>query len=161
MTTQVIPAVVVQEILDTNDVTGVAPVGASMTDSEETLHRGRYRKYESCDDGGEVLVDALAGNTITSVSWNLPGLTAVDIYREDDDGVKYLLHNSTSAQGTYDPRSRVAFVPPGWKIRVIGTGTLSADGRLMVTLGDGWGQPAPSQIGSIGRSARPPGLVRS
>ena len=130
MTTQVIPSVVVHEILNGNNITGVAPVGGSMVDSEELLFKGRYRKYTSCVDAGEVLVDALTGSTLTSVSWNLAGITLVNIYREDDNGVLYLLNTSTDAQGSYDPRMNTALVPPSWKIRVICTGNLSANGRI-------------------------------
>jgi len=157
--TQVIPAVVVQELKKGKTLTGVLPSGASMVDSLETLFRGRYRKYEQCDACGKVPVGTKKGASIISVSWNLPGTTAFNLYREDDDSVLYLLHNSTAVSGSYFPES-YALIPPTWNIVAKATGTLSDDGRIMFVLAGGWTQTVPSQVGTIGRSQRPPTMQR-
>ncbi len=159
MDTQVRPAVVVQELVSTKVLTGVPPSGVGMVDSQETLFKGRYRKYEQCDACGEVSVGDKKGGSIISVSWNLPGITAFNLYRQDDDSVLYLVHNSTAVSGSYLPENRV-FIPPTWKIIAKATGALTENGRVMFVLAGGWNQTVPSQISTIGQQQRPPTMQR-
>lgn len=160
-----VPEIVIHQIDSGGGFTGVLPNG---TDSEETLRRGRIRRYANCTDGGAFELPGdlnLLGFRMERVSWNLPGITGVDLFIKDPDGYLYLVGAMTGAAGYFSWRNGGLIIPgyPGWSFVADKAGgtTLSGDGSIMFTLGRGWGQPTFSQEGSIGRDERPPGMERA
>lgn len=136
-----IPWVMLQEVASGNDVTGVAPAGGSMVDSEETLYRGQYRKWTACTDAGLFALPGTldAGWRMERLVWTLTGLSAVKVNLVDEDAVVYQLLSSSAASGNYAPGENGGLlVLPGWSVQVVGTGTLSADGRLIAFAAPGW-----------------------
>jgi hypothetical protein len=117
MTTTVISDILIQEIMGGSTLTGVAPNG---NDTEETLFRGRIRKWLAGTLGGEFAVNALVGIRIEQVSWELPAASApnVSIYLVDDDDVEYLIDTQNVASGSYSQTNGGFLVPPTFKVRV-------------------------------------------
>lgn len=150
------PTVETHEIASGSDLDGSAPDG---TDSGDTLFRGRYRKYEACTEGGLFEVAPLAGATIREIQWNLPGLTNLDVFVQDDDGVDYLMHNSTDVSGFYIFTSAGKQIPPTFKLKAVGTTAagLTGDGRFVAIFGQGWGQQGMARTAGLGSEDIPPG----
>lgn len=158
-----IPTVIVHEIGSGGALDGSLPDG---NDSEETLFRGRYRLWDSCTVGGGVKLPEPLSNVgfrVERVSWKMTGLTGVNLYLKDPDGFLYLVGAMTGAEGYYDWINNGVLVPGGdWTFQAISQGgTLSADGRIMIVIGQGWGQPTPCQTGIIGQENVPPTMQRS
>lgn len=167
-TVQVNPAIVVHNFVSGASVTGVAPTGKAMVDSQETLWRGRIRKYSNCDDGGLVAVAPRMGSTITRVTWNLPGISELQIFRMDDDDILYTLYTASKditlldeTSGIFMPQDNEVFIPPDWFVVAVATGSLSDVGAIAFDFEIGWDQNAPdTDAGTIGVSTRPPGQAR-
>lgn len=249
MTTEVIPHVIIHEIITGNQFTGVAPSGANMHWTEEELFRGRLQQWQVCTTGGLIAAPAREGMRVEQVSWQLDSPAAnIYIYLVDDHGVDYQLHAETGVtSGTFTQRNGGVLVPPTFSLRFTsnqnmnaatavagegtgvtgdgvtatytittanrpvqpttvslvagtvtftdaagvltgaggsgGTGTIDYNtgvmsvtfndptdfavlatvsysyysiGRVLFVTGQGWGQPAPSQIGLIGKQNLPP-----
>lgn len=141
-------------------LTGVAPDG---TDSEEGEHRGRYRIWTGCSDGGlvEFPTSIRGGFRVERVSWNLPGLSGVDLYVVDPDGVLFLVGQYTGSEGYFEWRNGGTLVAPRFKFAAVSQGgSLSDIGRVMFVLGQGWGQTTLEQAKELGREGRVPDMQR-
>lgn len=113
------------------------------SDTLETLHRGRVRKLGGLVDGG--LVDTngsvlAAGYRVQQAMATLPGITALNFYVVDHDGHDTFVGSVslTTGNGYLDWRNNGVFVPPRSTFKVVGTGTLSADGQITLVFGQGW-----------------------
>ena len=136
-----IPNVMVQAIVSGGAVSGVAPAGAAMVDSAESLFRGQYRKWTVCDVGGLIQIPATmtTGWRFERLVWHLPGVGGLKISLVDEDVVAYEIAAPTTADGQYTPNENGGLsVLPGWAIKVVGTNSLTGDGRLIVFLAPGW-----------------------
>jgi len=158
-----IPTVITHEISSGGALNGSVPDGV---DSEETHARGRYRIWTACSAGGKIEIPSpenQVGFRIERCSWKLTGLTGVNLYVVDPDGVKFLVGAMTGAEGYFEWRGGGTLIPGGsWTFEAISQGgSLTADGRIMFVLGQGWGQPTGCQTGIIGRENLPPTMQRS
>ena len=145
----------------TADVDGnVASGGAA--DSEESIERGRYRWYAGLTNGGLIdIVESVAhhGFGVRQFLISAPGITAVDFFIEDRNGNNVNAGAVTPSGGNayFEWRNGGLIVAPGCRFKAVGTGTLSAVGRIMVQLSKGWGASAYDDAPSLGKGNRPPG----
>jgi hypothetical protein len=146
----------------TADVDGNVKSGGA-ADSEESIRRGRYRWYAGLTNGGLIEIDesvAHNGFGVREVLLSTPGITAVDFYIVDRFGHDV---NAGSVSPSYGDAYREwrsgggMIIAPGCKFKMVGTGTLSAVGRVMINLCKGWGSSAFDDAPSLGKSNRPPG----
>lgn len=160
---KVIPNVLIHEFSTGASLSGVAPTGGS--DSEETIKRGRYRRYYDLTDGGLVDIEesvAINGFRLKDVLISAPGITAAIFYVVDRDSNDVCAGSATITAGNgfvewIEPGLLVA---PGCKFKIVGTGTLSDAGRVMFILDSGWGASIFDFAPSLGRESRPPGKIR-
>lgn len=163
---KVFPNILVHQFLSGASVSGVEPAGSPLVDSEETLSRGRYRKYSDLTDGGRVSFPfplTSVGFRIMNVLFNCPGITAAQLYIEDEAGVLVSAGAMaiTNGLGYNEFRNGGILVGPDFKFQVVGTGTLSGAGKIEFHLGQGWGQPVPSEITTVGSQKLPPPMERT
>lgn len=146
----------------TADVDGYVKSGGA-ADSEESIRRGRYRWYTGLTNGGLVdIAESVAHNGfgIREILISAPGITAVTFFVVDRFGNNVCagLVTPTAGNAYFDWRSGGGLViPAGCKFKVVGTGALSAVGRVMINLSKGWGSSAFDDAPSLGKSNRPPG----
>jgi hypothetical protein len=148
----------------TCDVDGVVTLVGDC-DSNETIKRGRYRRYCNLADGGLIDIEesvAINGFRVKDVLISAPGITAVIFYVVDRDSNAVCAGSATVTTGNgfnewIEPGLLVA---PGCKFKVVGTGTLTDAGRIMFILDNGWGASVFDFAPSIGRESRPPGMDR-
>lgn len=147
-----IPQVWTHEVANGGAFTGVAPDGV---DTEETLYRGRYRKWAAGTVGGLFTLPAAtfrAGWALDRVVWNATGIGAVTVNLIDDDAFVYPLVTVAAASGTWvPPDSGGLLVIPGWSLQVVGVNPLGADGRVVVVTTRGWNQELYDTIPLLGR----------
>lgn len=126
----------------TCDVDGTVTNG--LVDSEETIRRGRYRKYDILDDGGLLSITeavAIDGFSIMGVSISAAGLTAASfniINRDSEEMHVGAITSLSSGNGFYEWRNDGLIVAPGCSFQVVGTGTLTSVGRILFIVGSGW-----------------------
>lgn len=158
-----IPTVITHEI-GAGGSLGLLPDG---TDSEETISRGRYRIWTAGTQGGKIEFPSplnLSGFRVERCSWSLPGVVGIDLFLVDPDGISFLVGQMTGADGFYEWRGGGTLVPggDGWSFEAVAQGgALTAVGRIMFVLAQGWGQPTLSQTGVLGRENLPPTMQRS
>lgn len=155
MTTEVIPTIVVHEVASGSTMDGTAPDG---TDSEETVSRGRVRRFAAGTHGGLFVAPPVIGMSVFNVSWNLPAAAppTVVVSLVDMDNVEYVIQSFTATtSGTVSFSSKGILVPPDWKIKVATTSACNAAGRVTLCMGRGWGQPTMGWDTTFGKSARP------
>jgi hypothetical protein len=126
--------------------TGVAPAGAALVDSDETVDRGAQRLWSGLDDGGlfQLPVALTCGWRVNRVMWNLPGLTKFDLYAVDADGFSYVLLSGTAVSGMIDFRDPQVLLVPGWALQVVaatvagftGAGRIVVEGQQGLWLSD-------------------------
>lgn len=150
-----IPDVIIHQINNGGTLTGVTPNG---TDNGESLLRGRYRLYTNCTNGGLIEMDSSLkdGFRIERVSFNLTGVTAVNLYVRSPQGIDFLVGDYTGAAGYYEWRQGGTLVPPGFTFKAVATGTLSAAGGIMFVLSQGWKESAYQSNNVLGREVSPP-----
>ena len=149
----------------TGDVDGDVVLDSDTSDSVETIRRGRYRQYSNLADGGLISIaeaNAYNGYRVRNVLVSAAGLTAVSFYIVDRDGGSSNAGSITltSGDGYNEWRNGGLIVAPGCSFKAVGTGTASAEGRIMFVLGEGWGSSAFDGALEIGSSNLPPGMVR-
>ena len=135
-----IPQVMVHEVAIGGVFSGVASDGA---DSNETLYRGRLRKWLAGTVGGLFVLPTAfePGWGINRILWSATGMGGVSINIIDDDGFIYPVASVVGDAGTWvPPDSGGLLILPGWSVQVAGTNPLGADGRVVVEMGRGWGQ---------------------
>lgn len=155
-----IPQVALQAFLNGGSVTGVAPAGAPVVDSNETIFRGQYRKWEGCTDGGLFLfpsADCLnASWRLERLIWNLPGSGGVTISIVDDDGMTYELATVAADEGQWFPEENHGLLLlPDWGVIVVAGAGLTGDGRLVAFAAPGWRTDA-FEARILGEEAYPP-----
>lgn len=144
----------------TADVDG-AVTNNGVPDSAESIRRGRYRRFSGLVDGGLVELDSSIGwngFSVRNVLITLPGITAVKLYVMDrnSNNVSAGIPTITSGDAYQEFFNNGLIVPPGCKFKVVGTGTLSAEGRIMFILSQGWGESSFDEDSpQLGRSNRP------
>jgi len=154
----------------TCDVDGVVTSGG-LLDSNESVRRGRYRRYHHLIDGGLVDIDdinasgdpvAWNGHTVRNVLVSAPGITAVNFFIVDRDGNDVFAGTASVASGNayYEWRNKGILVAPGCKFKIVGTGTLSDTGRVMFVIDKGWAASTFDDDPQLGKSNRPAGMVR-
>ncbi len=155
-TIKTVPTVLVHKIDSGGTLSGAAPNG---NDSGESNFRGRYRVYDECTVGGLVELDQTlrCGFRVEKVSWNMTGLTGVDLYLVDPDGFEYWFGGGTGANNAYEWRDGGLLVPPDFTFKAVSQGgTLSADGAVMFVIGQGWKQTTFENNTRLGVSKLPP-----
>lgn len=136
-----VPQVMLHAIENGGAVSGVAPSGAGLVDSAETLFTGQYRKWTGCTAAGlfQLPDRLLTGWRLERLVWNLPGVGGLKVNLVDDDGVVYEVAAPTTATGQYVPSENGGLlVLPGWSLKVVGTNALTGAGRLIAFGALGW-----------------------
>lgn len=154
MSTDVIPVVVIHDVATGGQIDGTATNG---TDSEETLFRGRIRKFTSGTKGGLFTAPAQIGMRVRNVMWNLPaGATpTVTISLVDGDGFAYVLNTMAAVSSAVEFRNEGVLVPPGWKLKVASTHVCTAQGRVLVLLDRGWSVGPFDVMATLGKETLP------
>jgi len=152
-----IPQVMVHEVALGGVFSGVAPDGA---DSIETLFRGRLRKWLAGTVGGLFVIPTAfePGWGLDRVLWAATGMGGVAINLIDDNGFIYPVAAVVGDAGTWVPPDSGGLpILPGWSVQVVGTNPLGAIGRVVVTMGRGWGQDAMGvSVPLLGEEQYPP-----
>jgi hypothetical protein len=152
-----IPNVMMQAIVNGGSVSGVAPAGAGMVDSAESLYTGQYRKWTVCAVGGlfQIPADLTTGWRLARLVWHLPGVSGIKINLVDEDAVVYEVAAPTTADGQYVPDDGGLLVLPGWAIKVVGTNVLTSAGRVVAFAAPGWRTDA-FEVKVLGEAKYPP-----
>lgn len=135
-----LPVIEIHEVPAGGTFTGAAPTGVV---SGTTILDGRILKYAEKPGGvgGLFTAPALIGWTLQRMMFLGAGTTQVDLSLVDMDSKEYLVHRETAAPESFVyPRERQErlMVPPGWKLKVVSQGALTAAGRVAIHVGPGW-----------------------
>lgn len=138
---------------------------AGISDSVETIKRGRYRRYNYLLDGGLIDIseaNAHDGYKVRSILISAPGITAVNMFVIDRHSNAVFAGSETPTAGNayHDWKDLGLVVAPGCKFQVVGTGTLSAAGRIMFIIDRGWSHDEFDSMPQLGSSNRPPAMQR-
>lgn len=153
-----VPSIMMQAINSGGSVSGVAPSGAGLVDSAESLFRGQYRKWTGATAGGLFQIPAVltTGWRLERLVWHLPGVGGIKVSVVDEDVVVYELATVAAADGQYTPGENGGLlVLPGWAIKVVGTNVLSGAGRLVAFAAPGWRTDA-FELQVLGEAKYPP-----
>jgi len=143
----------------------VANTQSATINTGELIERGRQVVFFKLSNGGlfefPVGVSRL-GFRVVNALVNLPGITAVKFKVVDQWGADYGagIPSITAGEAYQEFRNGGLLVPPNCKFKVVGTGTLSGAGQIMLILGQGWSESAFSDAPELGKSNVPPGMQR-
>lgn len=138
-------------------VGGVAPTG---TDSEETLLRGLYRKWDACTDGGlftfwsAPTVHASHSGCLRQIAWNLDGMTDIKFSWLDAAGWEVVFAEPTVDIGLLDLQQVMLVLPRG-AIRVVATGVTKANAGIVTWWEKGLADDALAHLPVLGSFALP------
>lgn len=161
---KVFPSVFVQQFASGAKVEGVAPTPTT-SDSGETLYRGRYRQFSDLTNGGLFGLPAAicpGGFRVMSILMSLPGITAINVFVNDANDKDFFAGSpSINSGNSYAPYLDMGLlIPPSCKLKIVGTGTLSGAGRIMIVTEQGWGNSVFVDSPSLGACEMPPTMKR-
>jgi hypothetical protein len=152
---QRIPQVIVHAVASGSSLDGTAPNGV---DSGESLYRGRYRTWTVCTHGGLIALPVAFGGGwgVQRVMWDCGGIGSLTVTVVDEAGFEYDVDTVAADSGTWAPSEGVLPILPGWALKLVGANPLSADGRVAVYVGRGWGQDLFDSAPILGSEQYPP-----
>jgi hypothetical protein len=151
----VVPDILVQSFENGDGCTGVAYTGLdkgvrTVSAGHALNARIRWDRKSGDEvgaiDGGLFDLGTMLGPTIfpqlIAVWISLPGVTAIELKAVSDDGSEYTL-STVSASTLIIGEPNAWSLLPGWKIKVVATGTLTGDGTIRLVL-PSWTHPFSS-----------------